>query len=149
MVVPILIQYFSDNLVCRRKIASNHSEGGNNGWLTLTSLKAKWMIVQAVGKSKYHKKFLQPVIMGKRFSDIFQSLLVVNQSSPVVINQQRVTCLELAHVFHLPLQTSKLLSVILYRLKLLALVDYHWIQYPQHSYGKNIHLPVRFNKSIF
>ena len=48
----------------------------------------------------------------KRFSDIYQSYLA--------INQQSVTCLELARIFRLRLRTSKLLSVILYRLKLLA-----------------------------
>ena len=42
--------------------------------------------------------------------------------------------------FRLRLRTSKLLSVILYRLKLMPLVDYHLVQYPQHSYEKNIHL---------
>ena len=35
--------------------------------------------------------------------------------------------IELAHIFRLRLRTSKLLSVILYRLKLLALVDYHLV----------------------
>ena len=68
----------------------------------------------------------------KRFSDIFQPYLA--------INQQRVTCLELARIFRLRLRTSKLLSVILYRLKLLPLVDYYLVQFSQHSYEKNIHL---------
>ena len=77
----------------------------------------------------------------KRFSDIFQSYLA--------INQQRVNCLELAHIFCLRLQTSKLLSVNLYRLKLLALVDYHLAHYPQHSYEKKYPSTVRLNKSIF
>ena len=58
-----------------------------------------------------------------------------------MIYQQRVTCLELAHIFRSRLRTSKLLSVILYRLKLLSLVDCHLVHYPQHSYEKNIHLP--------
>ena len=80
----------------------------------------------------YYKKVLQPCYHGyeflKSYSDIFQLYFV--------INQQRVTCLELAHIFNLRLRTSKLLSVILYRLKLLALVDYHLVQYPQHFYEK-------------
>ena len=61
--------------------------------------------------------------------------LVINQLT-LVIYQQRVTYLELAHIFRLRLRTSKLLSVILYGLKLLALVDYHLVQYPLHSYEK-------------
>ena len=124
---------------------------------------------------------------------------MINQSTPE-ISQQRVTCLELAHIFRLWLRTSKLLSAILYRLKLqamvfsnqwrvveqddccfscfsfrlnkskfgikvkvtvqgnvytvqekkmLSLLDYHVAHYPQHSYEKNVHLPVRLNKSIF
>ena len=97
------------------------------------------MIMQAVGKYIY-TYFLQESFticyhgygLLKRFSDIFQSYLV--------INQERVTCLELACIFRLRLRTSKLLSVILYRLKLLPLVDFHLVQYHQHSYEKNIHL---------
>ena len=99
--------------------------------------KTKMNDLQAVGKSLYiYIYILQESFticyhgygLLKRFSDIFQSYLM--------INQQRVTCLELAHIFRLWLRTSKLLSVILYRLKLLPLVDYHLVQYPQHSYEK-------------
>ena len=104
------------------------------------------MIIQAVGIHIYIYIYtfttcVQGYELLKRFSDIFQLILV--------INQQRVTCKELAHIFRLRLRISKFLSVILHRLKLLALVDYHLVQYPQHSYEKNIHLPVRLNKSIF
>ena len=49
----------------------------------------------------------------KIFSDIFQSYLVSNQQ---IVSY--LPYLELAHIFHLWLQTSKLLCVILYRLKL-------------------------------
>ena len=66
---------------------------------------------------------------------MFQSYLVINQLT-LVIYQQRVTCLELADIFRLRLRTSMLMSIILYRLKLLALVDYHFVQYLQHSYKK-------------
>ena len=40
---------------------------GSIGWLNLISLKAKWMIIQAVEKYMYYKKVLQPVITRTSF----------------------------------------------------------------------------------
>ena len=121
---------------------------GSLVWLTLISLKPKWMIIQAWEYVYILQESFTTCYHGyellKRFSDIFQSYLVINQLT-LVIYQQRVTCLELAHIFRLRFR----LSIILYRLKLLALVDYPLVQYPQHSYEKNPSIPVRLNKSIF
>ena len=140
----LIIQYFCDNLVCRRKIVSKHSDARQQWMIDSNQIKTK-MNDHTSGGKIYIYIYIYIYILQesfticyhgygllKRFSDIFQSYLA--------INQQRVTCQELARIFRLRLRTSKLLSVILYRLKLLPLVNYHLVQYPQHSYQKNIQL---------
>ena len=115
----LIIQYFSDNLVCRRKIVSKHSDARQQ-WM-IDSNQTKTKMNDHTSGEKIYLYILQESFticyhgygLLKRFSDIFQSYLA--------INQQRVTCLELARIFCLLLRTLKLLSVILYRLKLLPL----------------------------
>ena len=127
-----IIQYFSDNLVCRRKIVSKHSDARQHWMIDFNQSKTKINDHTSCGKIYTYIYIIQESFttyspgyeLLKRFSDIFQSHLVINQLT-LVIYQQKVTCLELAYIFGLWLRTSKLLSVILCRLKLLALVDYH------------------------
>ena len=143
-----IIQYFSDNLVCRRKIVNKHSDARQQWMIDSNQTKTKmndhtsgvniyiYICIHILQESFSFAICYHEYGLLKSFSDIYLAIF----TSYLAINQQRVTCLELARIFRLRLQTSKLLSVILYRLKLLPLVDYHLVQYPQHSYEKNIHL---------
>ena len=140
-IMILIIQYFSYNLVCRRKIVSKHSDARQQWMIDSNQTKTKMNDHTSGGKNLYIYIFFFfkesfTIYHGygllEKFSDIFQSY--------IAINQQRVTCLELARIFRLRLRTSQLLSVILYRINLLPLVDYHLVQYPQHSFEKNIHL---------
>ena len=119
----LIIQYILYNLVCRRKIVSKHSDA-----------RQQWMIDSNQTKTKMNdhtsgEKINIYIFFTRKFYNL----------SYLAINQQRVTCLHGVSTYFL-FTVTNFKVVILYRLKLLPLVDYHLVQYPQHSYEKNIHL---------
>ena len=148
------------DLVCRRKIVSNHSDARQYWMIDSNQSKTKmndrtssgnicifiyftgkfYNLLSRVRASKEIQWYFSIIPCDQSTKSWFSSLLIQFCSVDSTCDQ---------HIFRLRLRTSKLLSVILYRLKLLAFVDYHLIQYPHHSYQKDIHLPVRLNKSIF
>ena len=110
-----IIQNFSDNLICRRKIVSKHSDARQHRMIDSNQSKTKMNDSTSGGNIYiYIYIYIQIYILEegfttcyyhgyelpKKFIDIFQSYLVINQLT-LVINQQRVACLELAHIFRL------------------------------------------------
>ena len=135
----LIIQYFSYKLVCRRKIVSNHSDA-----------RQQWMIDSNQTKTKMNDhtnggEIYSYIYFTRKFYNLLSRVRASKEIqwyfSIIPCDQSTKSYLPgVSTYFRLRLRTSKLLSVILYRLKLMPLVDYHLLQYPQHSYEKNIHL---------
>ena len=93
----LIIQYFSYNLVCRRKIVSRHSDARQQWMIDSNQTKTKMKDHTSSGKIKIYIYIYIYILQEscticyhgygllKSFNDIFQSYLA--------INQQRVTCL--------------------------------------------------------
>ena len=152
----LIIQYFSCNLVCRRKIVSKHSDARQQWMIDSNQTKTKMNDHSIGGKINiYICIYIYIYILQesfticyhgygllKRFSDIFQSY--------PAINQQRVTCLHGVSMYFLFTVTNfKVVVCHFVQAKVTAISGLSFSTISSTFLQNKYPSTVRLNKSIF